>query len=192
MRPSRCGLKRQQLDWEEPATAREDGQESKEVSLSAGWFCGRKTYDFGVGLLSIQVVKVSTLVRSLPNHNRNGMRLKVSFIPPWWMSRTALQASIDFPSRSLLYGTYPMVNLTPIAINQDPELLESLHSLDLSRIQRLFEANQARPTDMVVDLETNEPISLSEASLSIESLLKLVSLPNFAGIMAGIHGHEPM
>jgi hypothetical protein len=57
----------------------------------------RKMYDFGCGLLSFQAFKVRSADGSIPFRGRDSMRLKLSFQPRAWLSRTSLQATIDIP-----------------------------------------------------------------------------------------------
>ncbi|KAF2238496.1 hypothetical protein EV356DRAFT_262795 [Viridothelium virens] len=92
-------------------------------------------------------------------------RLKLAFLAPPWLSRTALLATIDQLSQSFLMGMGPRVTLQPITVNHSPKLLEALHRLDLLQLKQLFETNRARPNDMVMDIRMNEPVTLFEALL---------------------------
>lgn len=130
----------------------------------------RKTYDFGFGLLSFQAFKIHPADASTPAQRRDSMRLKVSFLPPWWMSRTALQVTIDLPGQSSTICTRPRLSLQPTTINQSPKLLAALDSFDLLQLRHLFDTNQARPNDMVWDLVMNEPVTLVEVSLPVNGI----------------------
>ncbi|KAH7371240.1 hypothetical protein BKA66DRAFT_444196 [Pyrenochaeta sp. MPI-SDFR-AT-0127] len=158
-----------------------DSEESDEQGaikkhFPTGSFRERKTYDFGFGLLSIQAVRIRTTSQELLNKNSDCVRLNVSFVPPSWMSRTALQASIDFHP---LCNNGPSISLTPTTVNQSPELLKAIYHFDLPRIQYLFETDQARPSDMVIDLIMSEPVPLAEASLRIATTKTSVLLAKF-------------
>jgi hypothetical protein len=59
-----------------------------------------KTYDFGFGFLTFQAFKASSADGLTTDRGREDLRLKVSFLPPSWMSRTSLQAIIDIPGQS--------------------------------------------------------------------------------------------
>ena len=130
----------------------------------------RKMYNFGFGSLSFQVFKVRSADRSKPFQGRDGMRLKLSFLPQPWLSRTTLQATIDIPGQSFVTSIRPKVSLQPTTINQSPKLLEAIHGFDLLQLRRLFETNQAHPTDMVMDLKMNEPVTLFEVSPPISEI----------------------
>jgi hypothetical protein len=130
----------------------------------------RKVYDFGFGLLSFQAFGVRSTDGSRPSQRIDGMQLKVSFLPQSWLSRTALQATIDVPGQSSVTGIMPRISLQPTTINQSPKLLEAIHSFNLMQLRRLFETNQARPTDMIMDLERNEPVTLFEVSSSVDKI----------------------
>jgi hypothetical protein len=146
-------------------------QQRREKALSSiERYEKRKMYDFGVGLLSFQAFKVRSADRSMPFQGRDGMILKLSFLPQSWLSRTAIQATIDIPGQSFATNIRPRVSLQPTTINQSPKLLEAIYRFDLLQLRHLFETNQARPTDTVMDLEMNEPVTLFEVSPPVNGI----------------------
>jgi len=130
----------------------------------------RKMYNFGFGLLSFQALKVRFADGSTPFQGIDGIQLKASFLPPSWLSRTVIQATIDVPGQSSVTSIRPRISLQPTTINQSLKSLEAIHTFDLIQLRRLFETNQARPTDMVMDLDMNEPVTLFEVSSPIHGI----------------------
>ena len=165
---------------------------SEEGALSSSELSEQgKAFDFGLGLLSVKAFRNRPLNQSSRVHGRDNLRLKVSFLPPSWMSRTALRATIDVPGQSFLSNSWPSIILQPVTINQNPNLLEALHCLDLVKLRHLFETKQARPTDMIMDLELNEPVPLGEVSFHVKHCI-ITFLIISPGIVTCIHNGNAM
>jgi hypothetical protein len=122
-------------------------------------------YDFGFGLLSLLALEA----RPVKGHSegRKGVvnRLKLSFLPPYWLSRTAFLVNIDIPGQCIFTNKGLRVSLQLTTVNQSPELLEAIYNFDPLSPRQLFESGQARPTDTVMDLTINKPITLLEVNL---------------------------
>ncbi|KAL9080451.1 MAG: hypothetical protein Q9157_000765 [Trypethelium eluteriae] len=147
-----------------------------------------KKRDFNLGLVSVKAFEVQSANRTTSSQGRNTKRLKLAFLAPPWLSRTALLVNIDQSSQSFLMGMRPRVTLQPISVNHSPKLLEALHRLDLLQLKQLFETNRARPNDMVMDIRMNEPVTLFEVSLlPLKSVVVLVTeFLGIAGYFCGV------
>ncbi len=156
-----------------PATTveRAHHQMTKETSSLKNLLERREEFDFGLGLLSFEAVKAFHADKSTPGSAEQGTQLKLVFVPPSWMSQTALQVAIDLPCETSPWSSGPMASLHPTTINQSGELLKAVHSFDLVQLRHLFETKQARPTDMVMDLDLNEPVPLSEVMFSVNKIV---------------------
>lgn len=106
------------------------------------------------------------------NHTKNRLKKRtMTFLPPSWLSNTMLR--IDAKDNLQSFDVKPALtwSIQPMSINQNPRLLEALSWCDIRQLKDLFLANQARPTDMIFDNITEQPITLLE-----------VSIPNFSCI----------
>lgn len=127
-------------------------------------FQKKRAFDFGFGRFSYQLSTVELPGEHSVAQRRRYTKLRISFLAPFWLSQTAFLAKIHLASQPAISRLEPILRLQPMAVNQNPELLEALRYLDTSKLIQVFKENKARPTDMVMDFATNEPLSLLDVS----------------------------
>jgi hypothetical protein len=133
---------------------------SAETSVDC-YISERKTFNFGFGLLSLHTFKA--LKEDDIENDLQGeiIRLKLAYLAPVWLSQTAVLATLNIPG-DFQIDNWPYLSLRASKINHNPDLLDAVHKFDVPKMKYLLETAQARPTDMVLDLATNEPITLLE------------------------------
>lgn len=136
----------------------------KEIIFSMELNGERKCYDFGFGFLSFQASKICSVNRYAPRQRRSKMQLRVCFVPPSWISCTALNVKIHSPTKLSFFSPWPKADLEPTTINQSSKLLIAIHKFDLIQLKHLFQTRQARTTDMVMNLEMMIPVTIWEVS----------------------------
>ncbi len=116
-------------------------------------------YNFCVGQLLVQKFESAKTDRTCDTN------FEIEFVPPWWMSNIILRCSITKSQDTACGRLGPVLSLTPISINQNPDLLKALYGCDVSQLKTLFTAYSARPTDMIIDPQFSDCVTLIEVGL---------------------------
>ena len=128
-----------------------------------------KSYILPIGKLLVRYTRSQLCYVSPENDECDVTEVDVVFIPPYLISNTIIRAQMEY-SRSSTYGPSGLrYSLRPISINQDPELWEALHWCNAPKLKNLFLTGRARPTDMIVDCDSEHAVTLLEVKSIIVS-----------------------
>lgn len=105
-----------------------------------------------IGTLNIQLrqTRQSRNSRRSTAQDSAESHIAVEFVPPWWLSMTAIKYSIklssDLISNQLHWGS----TLQPLTVSHDPFFLDAIWRLDVEGVRRSFTEGLAKPTDYIL------------------------------------------
>jgi nucleoside phosphorylase len=125
----------------------------------------RKTmrcYELILGRLSIEISQDLSISAT----EKTTEKVKITILFPSWISNTLFHINVDKLSATTHPHSAPQLSIRPIYINQNARLRGAIGWCDIKELRTLFSTNQARPTDMIFDYETNEPVTLLEVRVN--------------------------
>lgn len=131
-------------------------------------FVETKVFVLPMGKLFVQYIRSRFHTNSPEGDEWRVTRVDTIFIPPWFLSNTMIRAHIESSHSSThCVRPGPTYSLQPILINQNPELLKALYMCDIPQLRNLFSTSRARPTDMIMDYDSGDAVTLLEVRLVV-------------------------
>ena len=119
-----------------------------------------KRYNLPIGYLSVQITTRRPIRTIHEPDGAHDIGCEMTFLPPRWVSKVMLRCRFGRPPDRAHSQPGPVLSLTPISINRNTQLSDALYKCDLRQLKCLFEADLARPTDMILCPHVAEPVTL--------------------------------
>ena len=129
------------------------------------WVRSRDSYNFGFGSLELEQQYSSCEDDPSAEQDPAARRIAIAFVPALWFSWRAFCATFDYTIDATLMFTPLGVTLRPQIINSNPNLVNAVYAMNVHELKILFQAGEARSTDMIVHPIIGEPVSLLDVSL---------------------------
>ncbi|TKA78351.1 hypothetical protein B0A49_01233 [Cryomyces minteri] len=121
----------------------------RKVRLPRGSSWQLSMHQFPIGMLTIATSSAEGEQDSADHEEKIGFwSIKLSLYPASWIANRVVQLSFDLYGCKIGAPSFTW-NLKQSAYNQDPDLLQCLHSGNVSGLRKLFKDKRARATDVV-------------------------------------------
>ena len=116
-------------------------------------FWSQSFYRMPIGTLTICVKKIRETKPSRRSAPRvcTGSEIEVTFVPPQWLSRVALDYSMKVTCNMISSQWRWGASLEPLTVNCNSVFINALNSRDVEGVRRSFAQGLAKPTDYVID-----------------------------------------